>query len=69
MGNINPALCSIAQARKSYTAALHDITVGNNDVAEIGGDGCNAGTGWDAVTGPGTPNAAVLVALLARRTS
>jgi subtilase family serine protease len=68
MGNINPALYSIAQAKKHYAAALHDITIGNNDVAEIGG-GFNAGTGWDPVTGLGTPNAAGLLPLLAMRTS
>jgi subtilase family serine protease len=55
-GNINPALYSIAQAKKFYAAALHDITVGDNDVAEIGGEGFNAGTGWDAVTGLGVPS-------------
>ena len=65
MGNINPALYSIALGKKLYGAALHDITTGDNDVAEIGGDGFNAGTGWDPVTGLGTPNAAVLVPLLA----
>jgi subtilase family serine protease len=68
MGNINPALYSIAQAKTHYAAALHDITIGNNDVAEIGG-GFNAGTGWDPVTGLGTPNAAGLLPLLAARTS
>jgi subtilase family serine protease len=65
MGNIDPALYSIARAKKLYAAAMHDITIGNNDVAEIGGDGYNAGPGWDPVTGLGTPNAAVLVPLLA----
>jgi subtilase family serine protease len=68
MGNINPALYSIAQAKSHYAAALHDITVGNNDVAEIGG-GFNAGTRWDAVTGLGTPIAAALLPLLVQRTS
>jgi subtilase family serine protease len=67
MGNINPALYSIAQAKKHYDAALHDITTGNNDVAEIGG-GFNAGIRWDPVTGLGTPNAAALLPLLAART-
>jgi subtilase family serine protease len=66
MGNINPALYSIAQAKKQYAAALHDITTGNNDVAEIGG-GFNTRTSWDPVTGLGTPNAAALVPLLAQR--
>lgn len=67
MGNINPALYSIAQGKKQYAAALHDITVGTNDVAEIGG-GYTAGPGWDAVTGLGSPNAANLLPLLAQRT-
>ncbi len=68
MGNINPALYSIAQAKKHYAAALHDITTGNNDVAEIGG-GFDAGPSWDPVTGLGTPNAAELLPLLVARTS
>jgi hypothetical protein len=68
MGNINPALYSIAQAKKHYAAALHDITTGNNDVAEIGG-GFDAGPSWDPVTGLGTPNAADLLPLLVARTS
>jgi len=68
MGNIDPALYSIAKAKKLYAAAMHDITIGNNDVAEIDG-GYNAGHGWDPVTGLGTPNAAVLVPLLAVLTS
>jgi subtilase family serine protease len=68
MGNINSALYSIAQAKGQYAAALHDITTGNNDVAEIGG-GFNAGPRWDPVTGLGTPNSAALLPLLAARTS
>ena len=44
MGNIDPALYSIAQAKKQYAATMHDITTGNNDVAEIDG-GFNAGPG------------------------
>lgn len=68
MGNINPALYSIAQGPKQYAASLHDITVGNNDVVEIGG-GFDAKQGWDAVTGLGSPNAANLLPLLAERTS
>jgi subtilase family serine protease len=68
MGNINPALYSIAKAKKLYAAAMHDITTGNNDVAEINGDGYNAGPRWDPVTGLGTPNAADLLPLLVART-
>ncbi|MBO0869533.1 MAG: S53 family peptidase [Micromonosporaceae bacterium] len=65
MGNINPALYSIAQARGRYSVALHDITIGSNDVAEIGG-GFNAGPRWDPVTGLGTPNTAALLPLLVK---
>lgn len=68
MGNINPALYSIAQSKRQYAAALHDIATGNNDVAEIGG-GFSAAASWDPVTGLGTPNAAELLPLLAARTS
>jgi subtilase family serine protease len=68
IGNINPALYSIAQAKSHYATALHDITTGNNDVAEIGG-GFNTAAGWDPVTGLGTPNAAGLLPLLVQRTS
>ena len=68
MGNINPALYSIAQGKKQYPAAFHDITIGNNDVAEIGG-GYSTKAGWDPVTGLGTPNAAQLLPLLAQRTA
>jgi hypothetical protein len=47
---------------------MHDITLGNNDVAEIGG-GFDAGARWDAVTGLGTPKAAALLPLLVQPTS
>jgi subtilase family serine protease len=67
MGNINQALYSIAQSKKHYAAGFHDITTGNNDVAEIGG-GFDAGARWDPVTGLGTPNAAGLLPLLVERT-
>ena len=62
------ALYSIAQGKKQYPASFHDITVGNNDVAEIGG-GFDTSTGWDPVTGLGSPNAANLLPLLAQRTA
>jgi subtilase family serine protease len=59
LGNINSKLYNLTGGQ------LHDITKGNNDVAEIGGRGYNAGTGWDPVTGLGTPNAALLLPALA----
>jgi subtilase family serine protease len=68
MGNINPALYEISHAKRIYSAALHDITVGNNDVSEIG-TGFDATKGWDPVTGLGSPNAVALLPLLALRTA
>ena len=64
LGNINPSLYQLAGQPSSYAADLHDVTVGNNDVSEIGA-GFDAGTGWDPVTGLGTPNAAGLLPALA----
>ena len=63
LGNINSSLYSIAAG--PGPKALHDVIQGNNDVAEIGGQGYNAAQGWDAVTGLGTPNAAYLLPRLA----
>ena len=60
LGFVNPAIYSIARS-SSYHKALHDIT--------SGGSGYPATAGWDPVTGWGTPNAPVLVPLLARLTS
>ena len=59
LGNINSSLYSIAAGPGPQ--ALHDVVQGNNDVAEIGGQGYNASQGWDPVTGLGTPNAAYLL--------
>jgi hypothetical protein len=48
-------LYALAQHGAQYPKpALHDITVGNNLYF-------NATTGWDYVTGLGTPDAAALV--------
>jgi subtilase family serine protease len=67
LGFINPAIYSIARG-PDYHAAFHDITTGNNTFtfppATV--TGYPAGRGWDPVTGWGTPDAAVLVPLLAR---
>ena len=66
MGDLNPALYAVSAAAQR-SGALHDITTGNNDVVELGGFGFNADHGWDAVTGLGTPNAAMLLPQLVRR--
>ena len=60
LGNINPTLYHLGQAKPFYNADFRDITTGNSDVAEISG-GFGAGKGWDPVTGLGTPYAAHLL--------
>jgi subtilase family serine protease len=67
MGNINPALYAAARVKPVYRGVLHDITVGNNDVAEIGA-GYDTTTGWDPVTGLGSPKAVTLLPALATLT-
>jgi subtilase family serine protease len=66
LGFINPAIYQIARG-PMYHSAFHDITTGNNSVHFPSGtvNGYAAGPGWDPVTGWGSPNAQVLVPLLA----
>jgi subtilase family serine protease len=61
LGAINKTLYHIAKS-KSYGSAFHDVTRGDNSAPGI--PGFPAGTGWDAATGLGTPDAAQLIALL-----
>jgi subtilase family serine protease len=66
LGFINPALYRIARS-PAYHQAFHDVTTGSNTIT-IGSvtiTGYQAGPGWDPVTGWGSPNAKVLVPLLA----
>jgi subtilase family serine protease len=70
-GFINAALYKIGQGGK-YGSAFHDITTGNNSAVEFDGAnneidtaGFDAGTGWDAVTGLGSPKAGGLLGELA----
>jgi len=67
LGFINSAIYQIARS-PSYHQAFHDITTGNNTVQfpPITITGYQAGPGWDPVTGWGSPNAEVLIPLLAR---
>ena len=67
LGFVNPAIYRIAQS-PLYHRAFHDITTGNNTVSLNGTTitGYQAGPGWDPVTGWGTPDAQVLIPLLAR---
>jgi subtilase family serine protease len=65
LGYINPALYTIAESAK-YSSAFRDVTSGNNSFQGGGVNvpGYQAGPGWDAVTGLGTPNAEQLIPLL-----
>ena len=67
LGSVNPAIYRIARG-PLYHKAFHDITTGNNTVVLNGVTitGYQAGPGWNPVTGWGTPDAQVLVPLLAR---
>jgi subtilase family serine protease len=70
LGLVNPALYRIASTAL-YRTAFHDITTGNNTV-EFPPQvftGSQATPGWDSVTGLGSPDAQVLVPLLARYAS
>jgi subtilase family serine protease len=67
LGFVDPAIYRIAHT-PLYHKAFHDITTGNNTVTLNGATitGYKAGPGWDPVTGWGTPDAQVLIPLLAR---
>lgn len=69
LGFVNPAIYRIGRS-PSYHQAFHDVTAGNNYVA-VGSAtlGYQASPGWDPVTGWGSPDAQVLVPLLARLAS
>jgi subtilase family serine protease len=67
LGFVNTAIYQIARS-SHYHQAFHDVTTGGNTVkfppTTIAG--YRAGPGWDPVTGWGSPDAEVLVPLLAR---
>jgi subtilase family serine protease len=63
LGLINPTLYSLASG-PNYGSYFYDVTTGNNQ-ADPDVPGYPAATGWDPVTGLGTPNAANLVPALA----
>jgi subtilase family serine protease len=60
LGYINPALYKLGLG-STYSQDFHDITVGNNSATSVGVQGYSAVSGWDPITGLGTPNAAKLV--------
>jgi subtilase family serine protease len=63
LGQINPTLYKLA-AGSNYGTYFYDVTHGNNQ-ADPNIPGYLATTGWDPVTGLGTPDAANLVPALA----
>jgi kumamolisin len=68
LGFVNPAIYRIARG-SSYHNAFHDITTGSNIQTlpyPAGTAGYHAGPGWDPATGWGSPDAQVLVPLLAQ---
>jgi subtilase family serine protease len=68
LGFVDPAIYRIARG-PAYRAAFHDVTTGNNTfvlkrpAARVAG--YQAAPGWDPVTGWGSPDAQILVPLLA----
>jgi subtilase family serine protease len=67
LGLVNPAIYRIARS-PLYRRAFHDITAGTANAARFPRGtiaGYRAGPGWDPVTGWGSPDAQVLVPLLA----
>jgi kumamolisin len=67
LGFVNPAIYAIARS-PAYHGAFHDVITGDNSVFWPTRlfTGYQAGPGWDPVTGWGSPNAHILVPLLAR---
>jgi len=67
LGFINPAIYQIGRSAQ-YHRAFHAVTKGNNTVlvGSVTVKGFDAVPAWDPVTGWGSPNAQVLIPLLAR---
>jgi subtilase family serine protease len=61
LGLINPGLYRIGADPARYAHDFYDVTTGNNGALAPTVPGYPATTGWDPVTGLGTPNAANLV--------
>lgn len=66
LGFVNPVIYRIGRG-PAYHSAFHDVTAGDNTVAlpQATVTGYSAAPGWDPVTGWGSPDAQVLVPLLA----
>ncbi len=64
LGLITPTLYAIGANPADYARDFYDVTTGNNQ-SDPSVPGYSATTGWDPVTGLGTPNAAKLIPDLA----
>lgn len=60
VGYLNPTLYSLG----SNSDAFHDITSGNNDIADAPDDAYQAKPGWDPCTGLGSPDGQMLITAL-----
>ncbi len=60
IGFVNPAIYAIGKS-SGYSAAFHDITVGNNTNACCSANTFQAGPGYDLCTGWGTPTGSNLI--------
>ncbi len=76
LGFINWSLYLFSLNPKKYASLFHDVTTGNNSVVELDASnnpvsitGFDAGTGWDATTGLGSPFADQVVNLIAKFTT
>jgi subtilase family serine protease len=68
LGFLNSGIYHAVRAQKEYAASFHDVTVGTNSSLQFDSSnnpvnviGFNAGTGWDAATGSGSPIASSIV--------
>jgi subtilase family serine protease len=68
LGFLNSAIYQIGRVNKAYPDSFHDITSGTNSVVEFDSAnkpvtviGFDAGIGWDATTGTGSPISSSLV--------
>ena len=66
LGLLNPSLYALGNSLLRF-AAFHDVVIGNNAWDVSGVTGFSARLGWDAASGLGSPNAAVLIKLLSLR--
>jgi subtilase family serine protease len=68
LGFLNAGIYRIVETSQVYASSFHDVTVGTNSSLQFDQNnnpiniiGFNAGTGWDATTGAGSPKGASIV--------